>query len=103
MPIVYKCKNCGYVFHYLEHVGQDYIGIPSLNEIIGKYGSVCPKCGSKLSKPSQEDIVITSLSTAVKKNMLPVSVGGSLYVLSSILDTSVYKGELDKVKIPVEK
>ncbi|AFH43133.1 hypothetical protein FFONT_1145 [Fervidicoccus fontis Kam940] len=47
--------------------------------------------------------MITSLSTAVKKNMLPVSVGGSLYVLSSILDTSVYKGELDKVKIPVEK
>ncbi len=88
LPVVYRCKNCGYVFHYLEYVGQDYIGVPSVNEILGRYGYTCPKCKSRLSRPAQSDIMITSISTAKKKNLMPIKIGDNYYVRvpSSILD-----------------
>ncbi|MEM0021137.1 MAG: hypothetical protein QW039_05735 [Fervidicoccaceae archaeon] len=91
MPIVYRCRNCGYVLHYLQKVGQDYIGIPSINEIMSKHGYICPKCKTKLSKPSQEDILITTIAVAKKRGMIPVRIGGSYYVPMSILDK--LKGE----------
>lgn len=81
MPLVYRCSNCGYVFHYLERVGQDFIGVPSVLEILSKYGYMCPKCKSRLSRPSQEDIVITSYETARRRGMLPVRVGNEYYVV----------------------
>jgi len=86
MPLVYRCKECGFVFHYLEYVGQDYVGIPSIYEVMGRYGHTCPKCKSRLSFPSQSDIIITSIRTAKLKNMLPIKVGEDYYIPSSILD-----------------
>lgn len=84
MPLVYRCGNCGYVLHYLERVGQDFIGVPSITEVLSKYGHTCPKCKNRLSKPSQEDILITSLSVAKTKNLLPTRVGDDYYVLNKI-------------------
>ncbi len=80
MPIVYRCKNCGYVFHYLEKVGQDYIGVPSVTEVLGRYGYTCPKCKSRLSPPSQNDILITSTQIALRKGMMPIRIGNNYYV-----------------------
>jgi hypothetical protein len=61
-------------------VGQDYIGVPSVNEILGRYGYMCPKCKTRLSPPSQRDIVITSMRVARKKEMLPIKIGSHYYV-----------------------
>ncbi len=58
MPIVYKCKNCGFVLHVFEHVGQDFYGVPSPSEIASWYGGVCPRCGHKLGVPTPNDITI---------------------------------------------
>ncbi|MEM1620032.1 MAG: hypothetical protein QXU97_06010 [Fervidicoccaceae archaeon] len=80
MPLVYRCKGCGYVLHYLRYVGQDYVGVPSVYEVLSRYGYVCPKCGSRLSRPSQEDVLITSADAAKTMGLLPVEVGGSFYV-----------------------
>lgn len=96
MPIVYRCKNCGYVFHYLEKVGQDYVGIPSVLEVLGKYGYICPKCKSKLSLPSNEDVIITSLTNARNKNMLPIKIGNSYYIPMSILGNSIEKSAMEE-------
>lgn len=81
MPLVYRCKNCGFVFHYLQYVGQDYIGVPSVYEVMGKYGYTCPKCKSKLTPPSQQDILITSTKLARSLGLLPVRVGDNYYVV----------------------
>jgi len=93
MPLVYRCGNCGFVLHYLEHVGQDFIGVPSITEVLSKYGYACPKCKSRLSKPSQENILITSVWVAKRKNMLPVRVGDDYYVLTK---TPLLPGILQK-------
>ena len=91
MPIVFRCKTCGYVLHYLEYVGQDYIGVPSLTEILGKYGYMCPKCKTRLSPPSREDIIITSVAVARRRNMMPIRVGDEYYVPTSILEQHLKK------------
>ncbi|MGC8679247.1 MAG: hypothetical protein ACP5TH_05565, partial [Fervidicoccaceae archaeon] len=68
---------------------QDYVGIPSISEVMSKHGYICPKCKSKLTKPSQEDIKITTTSVARKKSMLPIRVGNSYYVPTSIVNNEV--------------
>ncbi len=88
MPLVYRCKECGYVLHYLEYVGQDYVGVPSITEVLSKYGYTCPKCKSRLRLPSQTDILITSVTTAKRRNLMPIRVGDDYYVPMSILDTT---------------
>lgn len=88
MPLVYRCSNCGYVLHYLEKVGQDFVGVPSVTEILSKFGYTCPKCKNSLRKPSQEDVIITSVAVAKKKNMLPVRVGEEYYVLHNVVPSS---------------
>ena len=80
MPLVYRCKNCGRVLHYLAHVGQDYIGVPSINEVLSKYGYTCPSCKSRLSYPSQQDITITSAATARRLGLTPIRVGDHYFV-----------------------
>lgn len=89
MPLVYRCSNCGYVLHYLERVGQDFVGVPSITEVLSRYGFTCPKCKNKLSKPSQEDIIITSVRVAASKNMMPVRVGEDYYVLHNLASESM--------------
>uniref|UniRef100_A0A7J3ZJB9 Uncharacterized protein n=1 Tax=Fervidicoccus fontis TaxID=683846 RepID=A0A7J3ZJB9_9CREN len=95
MPLVYRCKNCGFVFHYLQYVGQDYIGVPSVYEVMGKYGYTCPKCKSRLTPPSQQDILITSTRLARSLDLLPIKVGESYYV---VRDSSI---PALKLRIPV--
>ena len=85
MPLVYRCKNCGRVLHYLERVGQDYVGVPSIREILSRYGYTCPHCKSRLSYPSQSDIIITSVKTAKKLGLTPVRIGDHYFV--KITDT----------------
>jgi rubredoxin len=84
MPLVYRCNNCGFVLHYLEHVGQDFIGVPSITEVLSRYGYTCPKCKSRLSRPSQENILITSVGVAKKKNLLPMRIGDDYYVMTKV-------------------
>jgi len=80
MPLVYRCGNCGYVLHYLERVGQDFLGVPSVIEVLSRYGYTCPKCRSRLRKPTQESVVITSASNAAARGMTPVRIGQDYYV-----------------------
>jgi rubredoxin len=93
---VYRCKNCGYVLHYLQKVGQDYVGIPSINEVMSKNGYICPKCKTKLTKPSQNDILITTIGIAKKRTMLPVKIGGSFYVPMSLLNGGKTQSEAEE-------
>ena len=58
MPVVYVCKECGFILYRFERVGQDYYGMPTPSEIMNWYGGVCPKCNSKLRSPSLEDVQI---------------------------------------------
>ena len=85
MPLVYRCKNCGLVLHYLEHVGQDYIGVPSIREVLSRYGYMCPNCKSRLSFPAQQDITITSTAAAHRIGLTPVRVGDRYFV--RVVDT----------------
>lgn len=87
MPLVYRCKTCGLVLHYLERVGQDYVGVPSIREVLSRYGYTCPHCKSRLSYPSQQDITITSVATAQKIGLVPVRVGDHYFV--NVLDTII--------------
>ncbi|MEW9491398.1 MAG: hypothetical protein TQ35_0004245 [Candidatus Aramenus sulfurataquae] len=59
MPVVYKCKNCGYELYRFEKVGQDFYGVRTPSEIKSIYGGRCPKCGYQLSTPTMQDIRIT--------------------------------------------
>ena len=59
MPIVYRCKKCGYVLYVFWRVGSSY-GVPTPSEIISRYGGYCPKCGKRLQKPSWQNIVIAA-------------------------------------------
>lgn len=61
MPVIYVCRVCGFKLYEFERVGQDYFGVPTPSEVINWYGGVCPKCNSKLNRPSLEDIVIKPL------------------------------------------
>ena len=57
MPIVYRCKRCGYVLHVTPYVGFDSFGVPTPSELAYWYGGVCPRCGSPLNtKPGHDDV-----------------------------------------------
>lgn len=58
MPIVYVCKNCGYVLFRFEKVGQDFFGARSHRDIAKMYNGKCPKCGHEIQAPEPEDIII---------------------------------------------
>jgi len=57
MPVKYVCSNCGHVLWVFNKVGQDYLGVPTPDEIRRIYG-VCPVCKSEFVKPSIERIDI---------------------------------------------
>lgn len=59
MPVVYKCKVCGYVFYNFKEVGQDFYGVRTPTEIKIIYGGKCPRCGHVITtKPNIDDISI---------------------------------------------
>ena len=58
MPIVYRCRYCGFILHVFKRVGQDSYGIPTPSELSARYGGFCPRCGNRLSKPTLKDIVV---------------------------------------------
>ena len=58
MPIVYVCKNCGYVLFRFEKVGQDFFGVRSYSDIAKMYNGKCPACGHEIQAPEPEDIII---------------------------------------------
>jgi len=57
MPVRYVCKNCGQVLWVFTRVGQDYLGIPSPDELRRIYG-VCPNCKKDIATPRFEDVLI---------------------------------------------
>jgi len=102
MPIVYRCKSCGYVLHYLRYVGQDFLGVPSVYEVLGKYGYTCPKCKSKLRPPSQEDILIASARSASAMGLLPVKVGAGYYVVREAAAPQLLAAVPEKAALTLE-
>ena len=57
MPVVYRCRGCGYILYAIERVGNPY-GVKTPSEVISMYGGVCPKCGRRLEKPGLKDVEI---------------------------------------------
>ena len=58
MPIVYRCKHCGFILHVFVRVGQNSYGVPTPSELMSQYGDHCPRCGHRLTPPSLSDIII---------------------------------------------
>ncbi len=88
MPVVYRCKNCGFVLHVFQHVGQDFYGVPSPSEISSWYSGVCPKCGHRLGKPGRDDVTIrfrgfTGSILAVRR-MAPGGMEGGMPVAQGV-------------------
>ena len=53
MPIVYRCKGCGFILYDSRNPERYGItksfGIPTPSEVASWYGGVCPRCGRKLN------------------------------------------------------
>ncbi len=58
MPVVYRCKHCGFILHVFVKVGQSSYGVPTPSELISIYGGACPRCGHRLEPPTLNDIVV---------------------------------------------
>ena len=58
MPIVYRCKNCGFIFFVFVYVGQDSYGPRTPSELMSMHGYHCPRCGKPLEKPTLDDIIV---------------------------------------------
>lgn len=58
MPIVYRCGNCGYIFHVFLRVGQNSYGVPTPSELASMYGGVCPRCGKPINTHPDPDLDI---------------------------------------------
>ncbi|ALL01351.1 hypothetical protein Pyrde_1305 [Pyrodictium delaneyi] len=58
VPIVYRCRTCGFILHVFVKVGQNSYGIPTPSELSSQFGGICPRCGSMLNTPTLNDIVI---------------------------------------------
>ena len=48
MPVVYRCGRCGYILDVFVKVGQNSYGVPTPEEVLSRYGGVCPRCGARL-------------------------------------------------------
>ena len=46
MPVVYRCKNCGYTLWVFLYGNSR--GVPTPSEVAYAYGGRCPRCGSPL-------------------------------------------------------
>ena len=66
MPVIYRCRVCGYVLYVFERVGQSSYGVPTPSELISMYGSACPRCGRPLEPPRLRDIVVVADRRAVE-------------------------------------
>ncbi len=58
MPIVYRCKHCGFILHVFVRVGQNSYGVPTPSELMSQYGGICPRCGHPLEPPTMRDIIL---------------------------------------------
>ena len=58
MPVVYRCKHCGFILHVFVRVGQDTYGVPTPRELRSIYGGLCPRCGHRLEPPTLNDIIV---------------------------------------------
>jgi DNA-directed RNA polymerase subunit RPC12/RpoP len=83
VPVKYICKKCGRVLWSFEHVGQDYFGIPTPDEIRRMYG-VCPTCKREFEDPTIDDIVIKPASTKLVEYIKQLSTTPPEELLSEI-------------------
>jgi len=58
LPIVYRCKVCGFLLHVFVRVGQNSYGVPTPSELMSQYGGICPRCGHSLEPPTLDDIIV---------------------------------------------
>ncbi|RUM46541.1 MAG: hypothetical protein DSY37_05090 [Hyperthermus sp.] len=58
MPIVYRCKVCGFIIDVFPYVGYNSYGVPTPSELMSQHGGLCPRCGHRLTKPSLDDIIV---------------------------------------------
>jgi len=75
MPVVYRCRSCGFILHVYERVGQDRYGIPTPSRIAIRYGGRCPRCGAPLGTPSLGDILVIPLAPRRKEATPITSIG----------------------------
>ena len=60
VPVVYRCRQCGYILYVFWRVGQSSYGVPTPSEIMSYYGGVCPRCGRPLQRPSIRDVIVVA-------------------------------------------
>ncbi len=58
MPVVYRCKVCGFILDVFVKVGQNSRGVLTPSELISQYGGMCPRCGHRLEPPTLSDIIV---------------------------------------------
>jgi len=68
MPVVYKCKKCGYILYEFYRVGQDFYGLRTPTEIGYILAEKCPRCGHKFEVPTLEDITIGFIENRGRRN-----------------------------------
>ena len=60
VPVVYRCRQCGYILYVFWRVGQNSYGVLTPSEVISMYGGVCPRCGHPLRRPGLQDLSVTA-------------------------------------------
>jgi len=60
MPVVYRCRVCGYVLYVHWRVGQSSYGVPTPSEVSSWYGGRCPRCGHPLARPGLDDVTVVA-------------------------------------------
>jgi hypothetical protein len=70
MPIVYRCRRCGFILHVFVKVGQNSYGVPTPSELASQFGGICPRCGAPLGKPSLNDIIVKPNGMAELRRVL---------------------------------
>ena len=75
MPLVYKCKKCGYVL-YDSRNPEKYTrlpGLPTPSEVAAWYDGRCPNCGKPLNTkpdPDKDIIIRITRSLVLKANSM---------------------------------
>ena len=60
MPIVYRCRRCGYVLYVFARVGQSSYGVATPSEVKALFGGRCPRCGGLLGEPRARDVDVVA-------------------------------------------
>ena len=63
MPIVYVCKNCGFVIYVYPNKGlSKFYGTPTPSEVKCLASPICPRCFRLLQRPDLDDVRLVPFS-----------------------------------------